>query len=80
VVAIILLLIAVTLSVDIYLKVFPWYAILAAFTIIPVEIALREATGDLKRYFKLMASNMNANLVATLIILASLLVSGFTHV
>ncbi len=77
--ALILLLIAIMLIVDVYLKVFPWYAILAAFTIIPVEIALQQATGDLKHYFKLMASNMNANLGASLIILASLLVSGFIH-
>lgn len=77
--AVILLLIAILLIVDVFLRVFPWYAILAAFTIIPVEIALRQATGDLKYYFKLMASNLNANLVAALIILASLLVSGLTH-
>jgi len=77
--ALVLLLIAVMLIVDVHLKVFPWYAILAAFTIIPVEIALQQATGDLKHYFKLMASNMNANLVAALIIMASLLVSGFIH-
>ena len=75
--ALILLLIAVTFIVDVYLKVFPWYAILAAFTIIPVEIALGQATGDLKHYFKLMATNMNANQIAALIILASLLASGF---
>jgi 1,4-dihydroxy-2-naphthoate octaprenyltransferase len=77
--ALLLLLIAVTLIVDVYLKVFPWYAIFAVLTIIPVEIALQQATGDLKHYFKLMASNLNANLLSALIILASLLVSGFTH-
>ena len=33
---------------DVYLKVFPWYAIFAMLTIIPVEIALQQATGDLK--------------------------------
>jgi 1,4-dihydroxy-2-naphthoate octaprenyltransferase len=77
--ALLLLLIAVTLIVDVYLKVFPWYAIFAVLTIIPVEIALRQATGDLKHYFKLMSSNLNANLLSALIILASLLVSGFRH-
>jgi 1,4-dihydroxy-2-naphthoate octaprenyltransferase len=77
--AIILLLIVVLLLVNVYLQVFPWYAIFATFTIIPVEIALWQATGDLKHYFKLMATNMNANLLAAFIILASLLVSGFTH-
>ena len=77
--ALLLLLIAVTLIVDVYLKVFPWYAIFAVLTIIPVEIALQQATGDLKHYFKLMSSNLNANLLSALIILASLLMSGYTH-
>ncbi len=77
--ALLLLLIAVTLIVDVNLKVFPWYAIFAVLTIIPVEVALQQATGDLKHYIKLMSSNLNANLLSALIILASLLVSGFTH-
>jgi 1,4-dihydroxy-2-naphthoate octaprenyltransferase len=77
--ALLLLLIAITLIVVVYLKVFPWYAIFAALTIIPVEVALQRATGDLKHYLQLMASNLNANLLSALIILASLLVSGFTH-
>jgi 1,4-dihydroxy-2-naphthoate octaprenyltransferase len=77
--ALLLLLIAITLIVDVYLKVFPWYTIFAVLTIIPVEVALQRATGDLKHYLKLMASNLNANLLSALIILASLLVSGFTH-
>ena len=77
--ALILFLIAVTIIVDVYLKVFPWYAIFAVLTIIPVEVALQRATGDLKHYLKLMASNLNANLLSAFIILASLLVSGFTH-
>ncbi|HEY6284574.1 MAG TPA: prenyltransferase [Ktedonobacteraceae bacterium] len=77
--ALLLLLIAVTLVVDVNLNVFPWYAIFAVLTIIPVEIALQQATGDLKQYMKLMASNLNANLLSALIILASLLVSGFTR-
>jgi hypothetical protein len=63
----------------VYLNVFPWYAILAALTIIPVEFALRDATGDLKHYLKLMASNMNGNILAVLLILGTLLVRGFTH-
>jgi 1,4-dihydroxy-2-naphthoate octaprenyltransferase len=77
--ALLLLLIAVTLSVDVYLKVFPWYAIFSVLTIIPVVIALQQATGDLKHYMKLMSSNFNANLLSALIILTSLLVSGFTR-
>lgn len=74
--AFLLLLIAVTLVIDVYLKVFPWYAIFAILTIIPVMFALKQATGDLKHYFKLMSTNLNANLLSALIILASLLVSG----
>lgn len=77
--ALLLLLIAVTIIVDVNLKVFPWYAIFAVLTIIPVEIALQMATGDLKHYIKLMSTNLNANLFSALIILASLLVSGFIH-
>jgi 1,4-dihydroxy-2-naphthoate octaprenyltransferase len=77
--ALILLLISITIIVDAYLKVFPWYAIFAVLTIIPVEVALQRATGDLKHYVKLMATNFNANLVASLIIFASLLLSGFLH-
>jgi len=77
--AILLLLIAVTVLLDVYLNVFPWYALIAALTIIPVEFALRDATGDLKYYLKLMASNMNGNILAALLILGALLVRGFTH-
>ena len=77
--ALLLLLIALCMIVDVYLNVFPWYAIFAVLTIIPVLIALQRATGDLKRYVELMASNLKANLWSALIILASLLVSGFTH-
>jgi 1,4-dihydroxy-2-naphthoate octaprenyltransferase len=77
--ALLLLLIAVIIIVDVNLKIFPWYAIFAVLTIIPVEVALQQATGDLKQYIRLMASNLNANLLSSLIILASLLISGFTH-
>jgi 1,4-dihydroxy-2-naphthoate octaprenyltransferase len=78
--AILLLLIAITLVLDVYLKVFPWYALIAALTIIPVGFVLRQATGDLKYYIKLMASNLNWNLLAALLIVVALLVSGFTHI
>ena len=57
--AIVLLLIAITVILDVYLKVFPWYTIIAALTVIPVEFVLRQATGDLKHYLKLMASNVS---------------------
>lgn len=78
--AVLLLLVAATVLLDVYLKVFPWYAIIAALTIIPVEFALRQATGDLKHYFRLMASNLNGDLLAELLILLALLVRGFTHI
>jgi 1,4-dihydroxy-2-naphthoate octaprenyltransferase len=77
--AILLVLIAVTIVLDAALGVFPWYSALAALTVIPVWVALRKATGDLKHYLNLMASNMNGNLSAALLILAALLVSGFAH-
>ena len=71
--------VALTIFLDALLNVFPWYSIIAAFTIIPVLLTLRQATGDLKNYLKLMASNRNGDLQATFLILLSLLVRGFTH-
>jgi 1,4-dihydroxy-2-naphthoate octaprenyltransferase len=72
--------VALTIFLDVLLNVFPWYSIIAAFTIIPVLLSLRQATGDLKNYLKLMASNRNGDLQATFLILLALLVRGFTHV
>ncbi len=72
--------VALTIFLDVLLNVFPWYSIIAAFTIIPVLLTLRQATGDLKNYLKLMASNRNGDLQATFLILLALLVRGFTHV
>src|SRR6202022_2965019 len=48
--AILLFLIALTVFIDALLSVFPWYTVIAAFTIIPVLLALRQANGDLKHY------------------------------
>jgi 1,4-dihydroxy-2-naphthoate octaprenyltransferase len=78
--ALLLLLIAIILVIDIFLKVLPWYSIVAALTIIPVQFALRDASGDLKQYLKLMAANFNADMQAALLILIALLVRGFVHV
>ena len=78
--ALLLLLIAITIVIDVFLRVFPWYSILAALTIIPVELSLRSARGDLTHYLKLMAANFNGNLLAALLILAALLVRGFAHI
>ena len=78
--ALLLLLIAITIVIDAFLQVFPWYSILAALTIIPVQLSLRDARGDLKHYLKLMAANFNGNLLAALLILLALLVHGFAHI
>ncbi len=78
--AVFLLLIAFTIILDASLQVFPWYSFLAAFTVIPVLQALRQATGDLKQYLKLMAANLNGNLLAGLIIFVALLIRGIFHV
>ncbi len=77
--AMILLLIAATFLLDAILNVFPWYSFIAAFTIIPVLNVLRQATGDLKQYIRLMATNLNGNLQAALVVLLALLVRGFAH-
>lgn len=78
--ALLLLLIAIILIVDVFLRALPWYSIVAALTIIPVQFALRDATGDLKQYLKLMESNFNGDMQAALLIIIALLVSGFVHV
>lgn len=58
----------------------PWYSAIAALTVIPVQLTLRRATGELKSYLALMMANMNSNLLAALIVLAALLVRGFAHI
>ena len=77
---ILLLCIALTILLDILLKVFPWYTFIAAFTIIPVLLTLRQATGDLKNYLKLMASNRNGDVQTAFLLVLAILVRGFTHV
>ena len=78
--AILLLLIAVMFVIDALLEVYPWYSCIAALTIIPVQIALRQATGDLKHYLQLMAANFNGDLQAALLVLLALLIRGFAHI
>jgi 1,4-dihydroxy-2-naphthoate octaprenyltransferase len=78
--AIILICVALLIGLDAILNVFPWYSALAMLTIIPVLRSLRQATGDLKNYLKLMATNMNANLQAALLIFLDLLIRGFWHI
>jgi 1,4-dihydroxy-2-naphthoate octaprenyltransferase len=78
--ALILVGIALAIIILAFTQVLPWYSVVAALTVIPVQLALRQANGELKNYLKLMASNMNNNLLAALIIVAALLVRGFTHI
>ena len=78
--AILLLLIAVMFIIDAALEIYPWYSFIAALTIIPVQLALRQATGDLKHYLQLMAANFNGNLQAALLILLALLIRGFARI
>ncbi len=77
---ILLALIALTILIDATVQVFPWYSAIAALTVIPVFVALSQATGNLKNYLKLMAANMNGNLEAALLILVAILLRGFAHV
>lgn len=77
---VLLALIALTIIIDAVLQVFPWYSAIAALTVIPVFVALSRATGSLKNYLKLMATNMNSNLAGALLILIALLLRGFAHV
>jgi 1,4-dihydroxy-2-naphthoate octaprenyltransferase len=78
--ALILAAIAFAIVVLAFTQVLPWYSVVAALTVIPVQMALRRANGELKHYLKLMATNMDNNLLAALIIIAALLVRGFTHI
>ena len=77
---VLLLSIAIILLLDASLQVFPWYSAIAALTVIPVMLALQQAAGDLKGYMKLMTANLNANLLAALLILVTLLVRGITGI
>ena len=76
---VLLVLIALTILLDALFSVFPWYSAIAVLTIIPVLFALQQATGDLKGYVKLMAANLNANLLTALLVVVALLVRGFTR-
>jgi 1,4-dihydroxy-2-naphthoate octaprenyltransferase len=78
--ALILLTIALAIVLLAVTQVLPWYSVIAALTVIPVQLTLRQANGELKYYLKLMASTMNNNLLAALIILAALLVRGIAHI
>jgi 1,4-dihydroxy-2-naphthoate octaprenyltransferase len=74
--AMLLALIGATILLDALLGIFPWYSAVAALTVLPVLFALRRATGDLKNYLQLMATNTRSNLQAALLILIALLIRG----
>jgi len=76
--AILLSLIGAVFLIEAVLQVFPWYSAIAALTIFPVLLALKEATGNLKNYLRLMAVNLNADLQAALVLLLALLLRGMT--
>lgn len=78
--ALLLFIIALSIVVLAFTQTLPWYSAVAALTVIPVQMALRQANGELKNYLKLMAANMDNNILAALIIVAALLVRGFTHI
>ncbi len=78
--ALILAVIALLFIILAFTRVLPWYSVIAALTVLPVQLALREARGDLQPYLKLMATNIDNNLLAALIVIASLLVRGFAHI
>jgi len=71
--------IALTLLTLALTEVLPWYSVVAVLTVLPVQQALRRATGDQSHYLRLMASNMRSNLLAGLIISAALVVRALTH-
>lgn len=77
--AVLLVLIAVLIALGVLLNALPWYSIIAVLTVIPVLLTLRQATGELKNYLKLMGSNLNGSMQAALLILIALLVRGFTR-
>jgi len=75
-----LLLVAVTIILAIILQALPWYSCIAILTIIPVQLRLKQATGNLKNYLQLMATNLNSNLQTALLIVVALIVRGIAHV
>lgn len=69
-------LVALAIIVNGVVGALPWYAVIAAPTVLLPINALRQADGSLPGYFRVMANLMNGNLLAALILLASILVQG----
>ncbi len=74
---VLLALVGVAILVDSAVGALPWYAAFAALTVLLPIMALRRADGSLPGYFRVMAQLMNGNLLATLIMLATILIQGF---
>lgn len=75
-----LVLIALTIILDIWLQVYPWYSIVVVFTTIPVTFALLKATGNLKDYMKLMATTTSADLQTAFLLIVAILINGILHI
>jgi len=69
-------LVGVAILVDSAVGALPWYAAFAALTVLLPIMALRRADGSLPGYFRVMAQLMNGNLLAALIMLATILIQG----
>ncbi len=57
----------------------PWYAAFAALTVLLPINALRQADGSLPGYLRVMAHLMNSNLLAALIMLATIIIQGIVQ-
>ncbi len=78
--SLILALIALAFIVDALLDIFPWYSVIVALTVLPTQFQIRRATGDLKAYLQLMATNFNGSLQSALLIVIALLIWGFVRI
>src|SRR5579871_6438239 len=71
-----LALVALAILVDSIVGALPWYAALAALTVLLPVNALRQTDGSLPGYLRVMAQLMNGNLLAALVMLVAIIVQG----
>ncbi len=69
-------LVALAIIINCVVGALPWYAVLAAPTVLLPINALRRADGSLPGYFRVMANLMNGNLLAALVLLAAIIVQS----
>lgn len=74
-----LALVGLAIIVSCLVGAMPLYAGFAALTVLLPLNALRHADGSLPGYLRMMASLMNGNLLAALILLAAIIVQGIVH-